>query len=505
MRLGEVIANAARLARGSHEVEITRVVYDSRQAGPGALFCALGGLKADGAAFVADALGRGAAAVLAGREIEGTFPLVVAADPRRATALCATNLFRFPAAKLVMLGVTGTNGKTTVSYLAEQMAAAAGRRVGLIGTVEQRFPGVVRPSAHTTPESVDLQALLAEMVSVGTEIVAMEVSSHALAQSRVVGIRFRAAAFTQLTRDHLDYHGTMESYFNAKAVLFHEHLAAEGTAVIGVLDEWSERLAHDCAARGLRAWRYGVAGVSPTQLEIEMRDVSLSLAGLSGTLVTPAGSRTVHAPLVGAHNVQNALAATGLALAGGVPLNAIVDALAITRGAPGRLEPVDDADGRRIFVDYAHTDDALARVLDALRALSPPGTRVVTVFGCGGDRDKGKRPLMGQAAGDRSDVVVVTSDNPRTEQPSAILADIVPGVERSPLRRASEAELRSGSRGFLVVEDRVEAIAASIRVTRPGDVILIAGKGHEDYQIVGTTKQPFDDRKVVQAALRRAA
>lgn len=493
MRLGEVIANAGRLVRGSPEVQVTRVVYDSRQAGPGALFCALGGVKADGASFIADAIGRGAVAVVASREIPGEFPLVVAEDPRRAAALCATNFYRFPAARLVMLAVTGTNGKTTTCYLTEQMVSAAGRRAGLIGTVETRFPGVVRPSSFTTPESVDLQALLAEMADAGTEIVAMEVSSHALAQARVVGIRYRAAAFTQLTRDHLDYHGTMDAYFAAKALLFHEHLAAGGVAVIGVADEWSDRVARECKANGKQVWRYGVRG---TSLDLELRDLSLSLAGLSATLVTPHGTRAIQSPLVGGHNAENLLAATGLALAADLPLNAVVDALTSTRGAPGRLEVVPDAAGRRIFVDYAHTDDALARVLDALRSLAPAGTRIVTVFGCGGDRDKGKRPLMGQAAGERSDVVIVTSDNPRTEKPSVIIDDIIPGVERTPLKRGS---------GYLVVEDRTEAIAAGVRLTRPGDVLLIAGKGHEDYQIIGTTRYAFDDRKVVAAALRSAA
>jgi UDP-N-acetylmuramoyl-L-alanyl-D-glutamate--2,6-diaminopimelate ligase len=505
MRLGEVIANAARLVRGSPEVEITRVVYDSRQAGPGALFCAVGGVKADGSSFAEDAIARGAVAVLSARELPGDFPLAVADDARRAMALCATNFYRFPAARLTMLGVTGTNGKTTVAYLVEEMAAAAGRRTGLIGTVEQRFPGVVRPSSHTTPESVDLQALLAEMVTAGAEIVSMEVSSHALAQARAVGIRFRGAAFTQLTRDHLDYHDTMENYFAAKALLFEAHLAAEGTAVIGVADEWSERLALLCRKRGHLVRRYGGGpNVAGAHVDIDVQDLKLSLAGFSGTLVTPKGSRPVHSPLTGAHNVQNALAAVGLAQAAGLPLNAIVDALATSRGAPGRLEPVIDPAGRRIFVDYAHTDDALARVLDALRKLSPDGTRIVTVFGCGGDRDRGKRPLMGQAAAERSDVVIVTSDNPRTEDATRILEDIVPGVELTSLRRETEAALRGGARGYVVIADRAEAIAAGVRVARPGDVVLIAGKGHEDYQIIGTTKHAFDDRLVARQALEAA-
>jgi UDP-N-acetylmuramoyl-L-alanyl-D-glutamate--2,6-diaminopimelate ligase len=496
MRLGQVIANAARLVRGSPEVEIRSIAYDSRRVEPGALFCALGGLKQDGSAFIPEAMSRGAAAILAPRDVSGEFPLATASDPRRAMALCAANFYEWPAARLVMLGVTGTNGKTTVSYLAEQMVHAAGRRAGLAGTVEQRFPGTVRPSAFTTPESVDLQALLAEMAAAGTEIVTMEVSSHALAQARVEGIRFRAAAFTQLTRDHLDYHHTMEEYFDAKKLLFDRYLAQQGVAVIGTEDDWSERLA--ASLHGPTVWRYGI-----DRGELTIRNLKLSLAGFEGDLTTPAGSRRVSSPLVGRHNVLNALAATGLALAADIPLNAVVDSLAVSRGAPGRLEPVDDPAGRRIFVDYAHTDDALARVLDAVRSLSPAGARLLVVFGCGGDRDRGKRPLMGRAAGERADVVVVTSDNPRTENPVAIIAEILPGLEGAGLSRVPESTARS-ARGFLVLPDRAEAITTALRLARPGDAVVIAGKGHEDYQIIGTTKHPFDDRKVARGALAGA-
>jgi UDP-N-acetylmuramoyl-L-alanyl-D-glutamate--2,6-diaminopimelate ligase len=500
MRLDDVVANVGRIVRGSPSTEITRVEYDSRRAGPGALFCALPGAKADGAQFVADALARGAAAVLAGHVLEGAFPLVVANDPRRAMALIAASSQRFPAAKLTMLGVTGTNGKTTVASLAEEMARAAGRRTGLIGTVEQRFGAVARPATHTTPESVDLQSLLAEMVAASVEIVAMEVSSHALAQQRVAGIRYRAAAFTQLTRDHLDFHGSMEAYFAAKAQLFREHLADAGTAVLPADDAWGAPLVAELGGTAKTVWRTGV----DCEGELVARGVSLSLAGFALMLETPHGRRAVTSPLVGLHNVRNALAAAGLALAGGVPLDAVASALRTSRGAPGRLEPVPDAAGRYVFVDYAHTDDALANVLEALRKLAPAGARIVTVFGCGGDRDQGKRPLMGLAAGRVSDVVIVTSDNPRTEEPGAILDMIVPGVEQAGLSRAAVSGLAGGGRGFAVVEDRAEAIAAAVRVAGPGDVVLIAGKGHEDYQLVGAEKRHFDDREVARAALGRA-
>jgi len=497
MRLGEVVGVAGRLVRGSPELDVQRVVCDSRRVQPGDLFCALTGTQQDGARFVADALARGAVAVLSGQLLDGAFPLVLADDARRAMALAAAQLHRLPAARLTMLGVTGTNGKTSVSFLTEAMVRAAGRRTGLVGTVEWRVGDRVLPSSHTTPESTELQALLAEMVQAGVEVCAMEVSSHALVQSRVEGVRFAAAAFTQLTRDHLDYHGDMASYFAAKEQLFTQHLAAGGRAVVGCEDAWSQRLATRLQAEGRPVWRYGLSA----EAELRCEDLSLSLAGFTGLWVTPAGTIPVRSPMVGRHNVENALAATGLALAAGVPLSAVAEALATCVGAPGRLEPVIDAYGRRVFVDYAHTDDALRRVLAALRGLMPPEARLVCVFGCGGDRDRGKRPLMGLAAGEGADVAVVTSDNPRTESPAEIIAQIVPGLAQAGAAERPVEALRS-ERGFAIVADRAEAIAAAVRLCRPGDALLIAGKGHEAYQLVGAEKRPFDDRAVAAAALR---
>lgn len=499
MRLVEAVAHAARIVRGDPQLEISSVAYDSRRVEPGALFCALSGTQQDGARYVSEALARGAVAVLASEPLAGDFPLVVSSEPRRAMALVAAHFHRLPASRLSVLGVTGTNGKTTTAFLLEAMAVAAGRRAGLVGTVEQRFPGVRRPSTHTTPESVELQALLAEMVQAGTEIVAMEVSSHALAQHRVDGVRFRAAAFTQLTRDHLDYHGTMDAYFDAKSTLFREHLAAKGVAVINTQDPRGRALADELETSGRTVWRYGA-----DDAVLGVRQLKLSLAGFEGELFTPMGESHVRSPLVGAFNVQNALAAAGLALAAGVPLSAVVDALGTCTGAPGRLEPVPDPAGRRIFVDYAHTDDALARVIEALRSVAGESARVVTVFGCGGDRDRGKRSLMGAAAARGSDLVVVTSDNPRTESPAAIIDDILPGLEQAGCRRVSLTEARNGRPGYLALEDRAQAITAGVAAARPGDVVLVAGKGHEDYQIVGTQKRRFDDREAARAALAQA-
>lgn len=501
MRLGEVVANAAHIERGDPQLEVTSIAYDSRAVKPGALFCALSGSRQDGARYISDALARGAVAVLSGESVEGNYPLLVAANPRRAMALVAAHFYHLPASRMTVVGVTGTNGKTTTAYLVEAMVKAAGRRAGLIGTVEQRFGEHHRSSTHTTPESVELQALLAEMLQEKVEIVAMEVSSHALVQHRVEGVRFRAAAFTQLTRDHLDYHGTMETYFESKAMLFREHLAAQGTAVINTADAWGRRLADELSAAGRSVWRFGDASAA----ELDIRDLSMSPAGFEGRLVTPMGECQVRSPLVGDFNVHNVLTAVGLALAAGVPLRAVVDALAVCSGAPGRLEPVADAFGRRVFVDYAHTDDALARVIESLRGVVGAQARIITVFGCGGDRDRGKRPLMGEAAGRGSDLAVVTSDNPRTESAAAIIADVVPGVERAGKGLLSFSEAKNGKSGYLSIEDRAEAIALAVEAARPGDVVLIAGKGHENYQIVGDQKRPFDDREIARRALEKVS
>jgi UDP-N-acetylmuramoyl-L-alanyl-D-glutamate--2,6-diaminopimelate ligase len=306
-------------------------------------------------------------------------------------------------------------------------------------------------------------------------------------------MRFRAAAFTNLTRDHLDYHGDMERYFAAKRRLFAEHLAADGVAVVNVRDAFGARLA-DQLGPGRRVWRYG--GRAGDALRAE--GVSSGLAGLSATLETPAGAFPVSSPLVGGHNLENLLCAAGVALALDLPVGAVARGLSSCPGAPGRLERV-SARGISVFVDYAHTDDALDRALAALRALAP--RRLLCVFGCGGDRDRGKRPLMGEAAARAADVVVVTSDNPRTEQPEAIIAEIVPGVERGGMRRLSSGELAGAERGFAVEPDRRAAIALAVAAAREGDAILLAGKGHEDYQIVGRERLPFSDRDEARRAL----
>ena len=496
------LAAAAGLAlpAGALDAEVTALAYDSRRAGPGALFFALPGVKADGAAFAADAVARGAVAVVSQTPLAllGA-PVLVAKDARRALGLASATFYRTPSRRLKLAGVTGTNGKTTTTYLVEAMAREAGLIAGVMGTVEYRFAGRSTPAPHTTPEAPELQSRLADMADAGVQLACIEVSSHALAQSRVDGCEFAAAAFTNLTRDHLDYHGSMEAYFEAKARLFRELVLPGAPATVNVDDAWGERLAEGLKRAGRKVWRASSAPMPPDGCELVARVEERGLHGTRGAVKTPFGSAPFSLRLVGAHNVENFLTAAGLALGAGVPLDAVLRGAASLDGVPGRLQRVPDDKDRAVFVDYAHTDDALSRVLTAVRALGPG--RLVCVFGCGGDRDRGKRPLMGAVAARLADVVVVTSDNPRSEDPLAILAEIVPGLEAEGKARVTLAEAREQP-GFVVEPDRAAAIRAAIALARRGDAVLLAGKGHEDYQLVGAEKLHFDDREEAARALK---
>jgi UDP-N-acetylmuramoyl-L-alanyl-D-glutamate--2,6-diaminopimelate ligase len=525
VRLSELFEGIdASLPPHAGNVDVRSLAVDSRAVSEGALFAALPGAQHDGAAFAAQAVERGAAAVLSARPVAAPAN-VVAANPRRAFALAAARFHGDPSGRLALFGVTGTNGKTTTAYLVEQLSAARGLRTGLIGTVESRWPGGRLAATHTTPESHELQALLRRMVDAGAQVVAMEVSSHALAQERATGCTFAGAAFTNLTRDHLDYHGTLDRYFEAKARLFRELLPRGAPAVLNLDDPRCARLAAELPGSiGFTA--RGAAGAA-----LSAEGLASSLDGLRFRLRTRApleeGLVELESPLIGAHNAENLLAALGLLLGAGVPASELVRLVPEARGAPGRLERVPDERGRIVLVDYAHTDDALARVLDAVRSAAGRGPRVLCVFGCGGDRDKGKRPLMGEAAGRRADFVVATSDNPRTEDPLAILADIEPGLAKSGLAKIDRPEsaaakidrpesaaakpdlleratARVAPAGYCIVPDRAEAIRLAIALARPGDAVLIAGKGHEDYQIVGREKRAFDDRAEARKALEVA-
>ena len=487
----------ATVPAGAAQVDVRALAVDSRRAGPGALFAALPGVNADGAQFAAQAVERGAAAVLASRPLPVAAPVVIAANPRRAFSLAAAHFHGEPSRRLSLFGVTGTNGKTTTAYLIEQISAARGLTTGLIGTVESRWPGGRLPATHTTPESHELQELLRRMAEAGAQVVAMEVSSHALSQERAAGCVFAGAAFTNLTRDHLDYHGSLDAYFDAKAKLFRELLPNGAPAVLNFDDARVAALSAEVPfALGFTVRGAKGAALSAEQVQSNLEGVRFLLRT---TAPLEAGLARVESPLIGAHNAENLLAAIGVLAGSGVPLRDVVRLVPECRGAPGRLERVPDRGGRVVLVDYAHTDDALARVLDALRAAAAP--RVICLFGCGGDRDRGKRPLMGEAAGSRADLVVATSDNPRTEDPLAILAEIEPGLARTGKTRLEPRHARMGLPGYCVVPDRREAIRLALESARPGDAVLLAGKGHEDYQIVGKEKRPFDDRAEAGRAL----
>jgi UDP-N-acetylmuramoyl-L-alanyl-D-glutamate--2,6-diaminopimelate ligase len=477
------------------DVEIRRVVTDSRQAAPGDVFVALPGLRTDGRRHVADAVGRGAAAVVADTWLDaGEATVVATPHPRRLLGRLAARLAGDPSAALALVGVTGTNGKTTTTYLLEAIWRAAGHAPGVVGTIAYRWAGQTRPAPFTTPEAPALHTLLAEMRAAGTTHVAMEVSSHALALERVEGVRFDAAVFTNLTRDHLDFHPTLEDYWAAKARLFLEHLPAGGkpapVAVVNVDDAAGERLAGAVRTRLVTVGRHPRAVVRP-------RRVDTDLDGTRGVLELDGRALPFTCRLVGAPHVENVLGAAAAAWALGVPADAIAAGLAALEPPPGRLERI-PGPGFTVVVDYAHSPDALERCLAVLRPLATG--RVICVFGCGGDRDRGKRPLMGEAAARLADLVVVTSDNPRTEDPERILADVEVGVRSGGMTALADG----AARGYLREADRRAAIALAVGAARPGDVVLVAGKGHEDYQIVGTERRHLDDREEVRRALGTA-
>ncbi len=480
---------------GDAAVVVTGVHRDSRRVTPGDLFVALPGEHVDGSEFAHAAARAGACAVLTSAPIAGlSLPQLIAADVRRGLAFASHLVYGEPSAALEVVGITGTNGKTTSSYLLEAILMAMGKSVGLIGTVAVRGPGYTTTSGYTTPEADDLVRYLAQAVDAGASHLVMEVSSHGLELQRTAGTRFAVAGFTNLSQDHLDFHPSMEAYGEAKALLFTEY--APRASVICVDGDFGRALADRAEGSVLRC-----SVRADSEAPLRVLAWSMTRAGLRATLHTPDGEHTLESPMVGAHNLENLLVALGCAAALGV---SYADAIAACRslvGAPGRLERVPCDEDVAVFVDYAHTPDALERTVQALRALSP--ARLITVFGCGGDRDRGKRPLMARAASVASDLVVLTSDNPRTEDAESILDDVERGFAGADIARASAEDLFSASRAYTRVVDRREAIALAIRSARPSDTVLIAGKGHEDYQIFGTTKVPFDDR--IEAATALAA
>ncbi len=479
------------------KLEITGVTQDSRDVQKGFLFVAVPGGSADGAQYAADAVRAGAAAIVAERKLDVKVPVFLVSNARRALAEIAANFYKHPAKELTLLGITGTNGKTTTAFLLEAMCSAGGAFTGLLGTIEYRFAGRSIDPSHTTPDAVGLHKMFREMVDAGVDTVIMEVSSHALDQDRVHGLTFRAAGFTNLTRDHLDYHKDMEPYFQAKRKLFAENLSPGGVAVVNGDDTYAVRIYNELRGDKRMAWKF-----SREAGEISAAGVEFTLNGIRGTLKTPAGDIPIRSALIGAHNLENIMAAAGMALGAGLSRRDVQDGIERVRRVPGRMEAVEEQ-GVHGLVDYAHTDDALRRALESVRPLTRG--RVICVFGCGGDRDVGKRPLMGQAAAEGADVVVVTSDNPRTEDPEDIISEITPGIEKAGVRRMSPGKARAGEQGYLVEVDRSAAIALAASLAKEGDVILLAGKGHEPYQIVGAEKKPFDDKAELEKALRERA
>ena len=488
-------AIGTRPLRGG-DTPVSGVQHDSRAVTAGDVFVAIAGARTDGARFVADAAARGAAAIVAAEKIQTDLPLAVVADPRAALGPLAAAVHGDPTAHLSVVGITGTNGKTTTAYLTEAALSGAGCHTAVVGTLGARFGATQITLAHTTPEADDLQGLARRALDASCTHLVMEVSSHALELERVRACRFAVAVFTNLTQDHLDFHGTMERYAAAKRRLFVEH--APGTSVVNVDDPFGRTLATECPGRVLTTSSSVGARADLVPLEASFSD-----AGLSARVSTPAGKVALRSSLLGRHNLDNAMAALGVAIALELDPGAAAAGLAGLRVVPGRLERVEDPSGRLVLVDYAHTPDALRRALDTLRPLVRG--RLACVFGCGGDRDRDKRPRMGEAVARGADWAIVTSDNPRSEPPEAIVADILPGL--AGLTRVDEATLRArpGSGHYAVEVDRRRAIELAIGATQPGDCVLVAGKGHEDYQIVGDRRAHFDDREEARRALSTTA
>lgn len=471
--------------RGPLHYDIEGIAYDSRQVKENYLFVALKGRHADGAAFIDDAIRRGAVAIVSeeDRWPRRNIAHILVEDARRALAEIACAFYDNPSHRLPLVGVTGTNGKTTTSFMIREILAAEGRAPGLIGTVRYEIGSRVIPATRTTPEAPDIQFMLDQMLRVGCRSAVMEVSSHALALRRVWGIDFDVGVFTNLSRDHLDFHGTMEAYFDAKMQLFRglglQHKRA--TAVVNIDNPWGMELVQ---TNGLRA-RLVTFGEHPAA-DVRAEDIELDAHGTRFLVHTPWGACEAHLRLLGRFNISNALGAIAACGALGIPPARSAAILAGMSQVPGRLERIENDRGFHVFVDYAHTDDALANVLDTMRELRP--RRLIVVFGCGGDRDRTKRPLMGAVAHQRADYIILTSDNPRRERPESIIAEIEQGI---PTRDRHE-----------VVIDRAEAIARAIGIAKPGDIVLIAGKGHETVQEFASTVVPFDDREVARRFLK---
>ena len=503
----ELSATEWRRGDRSQDPTIRGIRYDSRLVAPGDLFVALTGTNSDGHEFLERAAALGAAALMVERmpEPDGTLdlPIVRVPDSRRALAPIAARFFGNPASELSLIGVTGTNGKTSTTYLVESILTQAGWRAGLIGTVEIRYAGEREVAVNTTPESLDLQRTLRAMCTAKVDAAVLEVSSHGLELGRVRGCAFRVAAFTNLSQDHLDFHGSMDSYLASKARLFRDHLAPGATAVINIDDPASEKLIDIARAAGADILRVGRGRDAAADLRLTQSQIQLD--GTKAELEDASGRFEVALPLIGDFNLENLLVAAGIARALGIESDVIARGVAACPQVPGRMERVTGAgqDEPTVLVDYAHTPDAVDKLLRAVRPLCRG--RLIAVFGCGGDRDRAKRPLMAEAVARHADLAIATSDNPRTEDPRSILDDVESGL--GALEHVDAADLfDSGPRGettgrYAAIVDRRLAIQTALTGARPDDTVILAGKGHEDYQIIGREKFPFDDRDEARRAL----
>jgi len=487
----------------SPEAETCRIGslhYDSRDVVPGGLFVAIEGFTFDGHAFIDDAVQRGAAAIVAQHPVAADVPVYAVANTRRALASLADAFFGHPSRELILIGVTGTNGKTTTAYILEGILQQAGFNVGVIGTVNYRYNQKAFDNPVTTPESLDLQRILREMKTDGVSHVIMEVSSHAIDLDRIFGCDLDVAVFTNLSQDHLDYHQDMQSYWACKKRLFTQYLMAghdpeAKAAVINADSPKGRQLLKEVSCPCVAV---GHAAENPVRpLEIDM-----GLRGISGTIEIPGATLRFQSRLAGRHNLENMLCAAGAAVALNLTPQSIQAGLESISVVPGRLQRVPGPADRPVFVDYAHTPDALENVLRALKALKPD--RLICVFGCGGDRDRTKRPLMGEISGRLSDLTIVTSDNPRTEQPADIIADILPGLKTAVIIEYLPENIRNGwqAKGYLVEPDRKKAIRLGIEASQAGDIVVIAGKGHETYQIIGDEILAFSDVEEALSAIR---
>ncbi len=485
--------------------EIEGIAYHSHRVGKGFLFAAIRGMEVDGHQFIGEAIQRGAEAVLLeeGQEIANR-TMVFVPNSRQALAKISSNFYGNPSSQVKLIGITGTNGKTTTTYLLESIFRNAGYAVGVIGTINYRFDQKITPAPNTTPESLDLQRILWEMVREGVSHVIMEVSSHGLDLDRVFGCQFDGVIFTNFTSDHLDYHKSLRQYFESKRKLFSDSLMKSlknrRFAVTNHDDPKGEDIVEGI---GLPVIRYGFNSFC----DISADQVTFSFEGLSCRIRTPKDRFFVRSKLMGGFNLYNILAAVAAGVAMDIPLEALKDGIESLEGVSGRFEKVENQKGIQVIVDYAHTHDALERVLlglkDILGRTPQSNGKMITVFGCGGDRDRTKRPLMGEVVGRNSDLTILTSDNPRTEDPLVIMDEVETGFKSFSLEEWHQNEINSwrSRKGYLKVPDRREAIRTAIRLAQPLDTVLIAGKGHEDYQIIGRRRFPFDDRVEAKKAL----